>query len=52
VPTLPVTGSGDLDAAWFAERRCVGLTAGASTPEATSEAVHARPPSLLAIAAG
>jgi 4-hydroxy-3-methylbut-2-enyl diphosphate reductase len=42
VPTLHVTGAGDLAVDWFVGRELVGLTAGTSTPGATIAAVHAR----------
>ena len=41
-PSYLVQGAGDLDRAWFAGARVVGLTAGASTPDAVIDEVEAR----------
>lgn len=42
IPTVHVERASELDAAWFAGRRCVGLTAGTSTLATTIDAVDAR----------
>jgi len=41
-PSLLVQGAEDLDAGWFAATRCVGLTAGASTPDYVIDEVETR----------
>lgn len=48
LPTVHVERASELEAAWFAGRRCVGLTAGTSTLAGTIDAVQAR---LVEIAA-
>ena len=49
VPAVHVQGASDLDPAWFAGYRTVGLTAGTSTLDATIDEVHR---TLLAMAVG
>jgi 4-hydroxy-3-methylbut-2-enyl diphosphate reductase len=46
IPARLIEAAGDIDAAWLRDVRAVGLTAGASTPEALVEATIARLQSL------
>jgi 4-hydroxy-3-methylbut-2-enyl diphosphate reductase len=49
-PSYLVQGADDIDAAWFAGVECVGITAGASTPDYVIEEVESRLAGLAAAA--